>query len=413
MTSPRRIGIFTTDTALVVTSWDATLAAMTGIEGGAATGRPLAEVVPDLETRGLLAAVREPLETGGTRVLAPALHGHLLSCPPPVPSAHFARMQQRVVIGALQEGQETVGLIVTIEDVTERLERERCLADELRQASPDARRRAIEQLAAVEPVDGVGPLHQALGEDWQVRRRAVQALAARGDEPLVEAVVSALRDSHRDFSVLSSALQLLAMTGVDVTMALVDLLRHPDADLRIQAALALGSRARPEAVDALLEALNDADANVQFHAIESLGKLSPAAAVEPLAALAESKDFFLAFPALEALSRTTTRRRAAPRAAARRRAGRRSAAEALGRLATRRVARGDCPDARSPASSTRWRPFTATTATCCNGAQIEDSLQRTICQNGAVSSMPHSARRCATSSSSPDGCAARPRGPWR
>ena len=32
MTSPRRIGILTTDTALVVTSWDAALAAMTGVD---------------------------------------------------------------------------------------------------------------------------------------------------------------------------------------------------------------------------------------------------------------------------------------------------------------------------------------------------------------------------------------------
>ena len=304
MSNARRIGIFTTDTSLAVTSWDPALSAMTGIDATAAVGRPLTEIVPDLESRGLLAAVREPLDSGAARVLAPAFHGHLIPCPPVTPSAHFARMQQRVVIGALQENQETVGLIVTVEDVTERLERERALAAELNHASPEARRRAIERLAAVEPVDGIGPLHHALGDDdWQVRRHAVQALAARGDASLVDALITALRDSHRNFSVLSSALQLLAMTGVDVTAALVDLLRHPDSDLRIQAALALGSQTGPEAVDALLQALDDPDPNVRFHAIEALGKLTPAAAVEPLAAIAESKDFFLAFPALEALAR--------------------------------------------------------------------------------------------------------------
>jgi PAS domain-containing protein len=72
MTGARRIGIFTTDTALVVTSWDPSLAAMTGLAGAAVIGRPLAEVIPDLESRGLLAAVREPLDTGSARVLAPA-----------------------------------------------------------------------------------------------------------------------------------------------------------------------------------------------------------------------------------------------------------------------------------------------------------------------------------------------------
>ncbi len=140
-------------------------------------------------------------------------------------------------------------------------------------------------------------------EDWQVRRSAVDALAGRRDPALVDALVSALREGHRNFSVLSSALQLLSLTGVDLTASLVDLMRHPDADLRIQVALALGTQPRPEAVDALLAALDDEDVNVRFHAIEALGKLAPAAAVERLAAIAESHDFFLAFPALDALSR--------------------------------------------------------------------------------------------------------------
>ena len=304
MTTARRIGILTTDTSLVVTSWDTALAAMTGLGRADATGRPLSDVVPDLEARGLLAVFREPLASGAARVLAPALHGHFIPCPPATPSARFGLMQQRVVIGALREGDDTVGLIVSVEDVTERLEREHALAEELRHASPDARVRAIAHLASVEPVDGMGPLHDAIGdEDWQVRRTAVRALAGRRDAPLVDALVAALRDSHRNFSVLSSALQLLAMTGVDVTTALVDLLRNPDADVRIQAALALGTGARPEAAAALLEALDDPDANVRFHAIEALGKVAPASAVERLAAIAESSDFFLAFPALDALAR--------------------------------------------------------------------------------------------------------------
>jgi HEAT repeat protein len=304
MTLTRHIGIFTTDAALVVTSWDAALAAMTGLDSAITTGRPLVDVVPDLEARGLLEALREPLESGAARVLAPALHGHLIPCAPLMPSPRFPRMQQRVMIGPLQEGHDTVGLIIMVEDVTERLDREHALAGELRDASPDARVRAIEHLAAIEPVEGIGPLQQAIADDdWQVRRTAVKALSGRRDPALVDALVTALRDGHRNFSVLSSALQLLTMTGVDVTTALVDLLRHPDADLRIQAALALGTQARPEAAAALLEALEDPDTNVRFHAIDALGKVAPAAAVEPLAAIAESGDFFLAFPALDALAR--------------------------------------------------------------------------------------------------------------
>jgi PAS domain-containing protein len=70
----RQIGILTTDDKLVVTSWDAALASMTGIAAADAIGRPLNEVVPDLESRGLLAVVRSTLVTGAPTVLAPALH---------------------------------------------------------------------------------------------------------------------------------------------------------------------------------------------------------------------------------------------------------------------------------------------------------------------------------------------------
>ena len=109
----------------------------------------------------------------------------------------------------------------------------------------------------------------------------MQALAARRDPALVDALVSALREGHRNFSVLSSALQLLSMTGVNLTSALIDLLHHPEADLRIQAALALGTQHnRPAAVEALLAALEDEDANVRFHAIEALGSLGAGAALD-------------------------------------------------------------------------------------------------------------------------------------
>jgi HEAT repeat protein len=300
---PGRIGVLTTDAALVVTSWDAGLAAMTGLPADAVVGRSITDVVPDLESRHLLDILREPLETGACRVLAPALHRYLIECPPPAGS-RFDRMRQRVVIGPLRDDDRTVGLAITIEDVTDRLEREQALASDLQHTNPAARLRAIAALESHPPVDGAGPLPEAMAdEDWQVRRSAVRALASRRDPSIVEALVTALRDQHRNFSVLSSALQLLTMTGIDLTAALIDLLHHGDADLRIQAALALGAQPRRDGVAALIEALDDPDANVRFHAIEALGKLAPASAVERLATIAESNDFFLAFPALDALAR--------------------------------------------------------------------------------------------------------------
>ena len=48
--------------------------------------------------------------------------------------------------------------------------------------------------------------------DWQTRRATVWRLAGRADRDLVASLLLALRDEHRDFSVLSSALSLLALS---------------------------------------------------------------------------------------------------------------------------------------------------------------------------------------------------------
>ena len=266
-----RIGILTTDTDLVVTTWDAALERMTGITADRARGQRLDEIVPDLRKRALIDLIREPLVSGSAQVLAPALHKFLIPCPPAEPSSEFDHMQQRVVVGALRDAHRAVGLVVSIEDVTERLEQERQLARELKDGSPTTRLQAVARLSPLQPVDGVGPLGVAMADDdWRVRRAAVKALSTRRDDALVDGVITALREGHRDFSVLSSALQLLTLAGVDSTNALVRLMDDPDTDLRVQAALALGTQRQPAAIEALLRALDDPDANVRFHAIESI-----------------------------------------------------------------------------------------------------------------------------------------------
>jgi len=97
----RRIGILTTDADLVVRSWDAALASMTGIEPADAIGRPLTAIVPDLESRGLLRIIRETVVTAAPTVLAPAFHKYLIPAPPVTPSPRYDRMQQRVALAAL------------------------------------------------------------------------------------------------------------------------------------------------------------------------------------------------------------------------------------------------------------------------------------------------------------------------
>ncbi len=276
----RRTGILTTDANLVIRSWDAVLERMTGVEAEKACGQPLALLAPEADARGVLALLRDTLASGAVTVLAPAIHHFLIACDPIEPSGEFDRMQQRVVVTPLSNDLSTVGLAISIEDVTGRLERERRLARALRDPDPDVRRAAIEDFNQ-SGVGGPGPLGVALGdEDWQVRRAAVGALASRPDPELLHAIVTALRDGHHDFSLLSSALRLLSLTGMNAADALIELLHSDEADLRIQAALALGLQSGPEVVNALLAALDDADRNVRFHAIESLGKLRARTAVD-------------------------------------------------------------------------------------------------------------------------------------
>lgn len=312
-TDSPRLGVFTTDSALTIRTWDPTLAAMTGIPADRVTGVPLRTAIPDLDERDLAARFERVLASGVVEVLTPAFHGHLIPCPPAVPSRHFTTMRQRSTIAPLRdEHNAIVGVIVTVEDLTSRLEHGRELTAGLK--SEDA----SERIAAIEAIESAGlddmtPLTGALGDrDWRVRRAAAESLARSDDGDIVNSVLTMLRDDHRDFSVLSSALHVLSMSNIDTVGPLIQLLDHPDIDLRTQAALLLGRQRDARVPLALVRALGDADTNVRFHVIEALGHLRAMEAVDSLMAIAESGDFFLAYPALDALARIGDRR-VAPR----------------------------------------------------------------------------------------------------
>ena len=143
----------------------------TGIASHEASGRPLVDVVPSLAERGLLTRFEQVLQSGEVQVLAPAFHHYLIPCAPKTPSAHFDRMQQRVTLGALREAVRIVGVMVTIEDVTQRLDEERALAADLRSADPIARDSAARRLAQAESLESPQAMTDALRhDDWRVRR---------------------------------------------------------------------------------------------------------------------------------------------------------------------------------------------------------------------------------------------------
>src|SRR4051812_17891218 len=267
------IGIFTTDAALIVHTWDSWMAQASGIAADTAQAQPLALLVPELEARGLLRRFQQVLADGVVLVLAPALHGYLIACAPLTPSRHFEKMQQHVTIAPLRDHDQIVGTLVTIEDVTARRDRERDLADDL--ASPDehTRLRAAQALAH----ESDAPAHMlvdSLGDtSWRVRQAAVSGLAQRTGSEIVAQLVRALHDDHRNPSILNSALQALTFQQEEAIAPLIELLQADDTDLHGYVVLALGEQHHPQAPLALMRALDDPDINVRYHVIEALGKL--------------------------------------------------------------------------------------------------------------------------------------------
>ena len=297
------VGIFTTNTDLIIQVWDSTLARLTGISEESALGQPLTALLPELEKRGLLTRFQRSLNEGVVEVLAPVFHHYLIPCAPVTPAKHFDKMQQRVTIAPLRDDDSIAGLIVTVEDVTERLERERELAASLSSGNEATRLDAAETLSEDESYDAAHLLDALSDESWRVRRVAVQGVSQRAAPEAIEALLNSVVENHHNPALLNSALQVLASSDVDTLSPLVELLNGPDPNLRMQAALALGEQEDARAVRPLVHALKDEDTNVRYHSIEALGKLKAAEAVDEIAEIAESRDFFLAFVALDALAK--------------------------------------------------------------------------------------------------------------
>ena len=107
-------------------------------------------------------------------------------------------MQQRSQ-SRLRDDHSIAGLIVTVEDVTERLERERELSMPVLEALSD--------------------------KDWRVRRDAVMEVSQRAAPRAIAALLSSVVEEHHNPSLLNSALQVLAASNVDTLSPLLELLQ--------------------------------------------------------------------------------------------------------------------------------------------------------------------------------------------
>src|SRR5687767_2439370 len=122
------LGVVTTDRHLAIRGWNGWVAEATGVAEADVVGRSLLDFVAPERVEFYRDLLLEVIASGSARVLAPAFHRYLLKCPPRSHSAHFDYMQQRATIAPLVAEASVVGLMITIEDVTERLDRERSVA---------------------------------------------------------------------------------------------------------------------------------------------------------------------------------------------------------------------------------------------------------------------------------------------
>lgn len=111
-------GIFTTDKDLRIQSWNRWLVVQSGLTEEAVIGQPLAKIIPDLVERRLDEPYQRAL-AGEVAMLSTALHRYLLPLPPPR-GLDLPRMLQTVRIGPLPSGNDIVGTITILEDVTQR-----------------------------------------------------------------------------------------------------------------------------------------------------------------------------------------------------------------------------------------------------------------------------------------------------
>lgn len=294
MNTAPTLGVVTTDRHLVVRGWNEWVAAATGVPEASVVGRPLLELVTDERAEFYRDLFAEVLESGTSRVLAPAFHHYLIACAPRSPSVHFSHMQQRVTVAPLRAEADVVGVMITLEDVTERIDRERALASLLEQPASAG--------------GGEGATAALSSDDWRVRGHGIRVLTQSASVDEIRHLFDTLQSGHHDLNLLNSALRVLIASGRAVVEPLIELLSDDEPNLRMHAALALGELQAPSAVPALVRSLGDLDENVRFHAIEALGRIGAPESIDALAAIAESGEFFLGFAAVEALSKTADAR---------------------------------------------------------------------------------------------------------
>lgn len=112
-------GVFTLDNSLRVQSWNRWMESHSSLTEAEIAGRNIFEIFPEIEERKLTGHFQRAL-AGEPSVLATALHRYLLPLKSTIIEAKNRLMQQTARISPLLSGEKICGIIVVIEDVTQR-----------------------------------------------------------------------------------------------------------------------------------------------------------------------------------------------------------------------------------------------------------------------------------------------------
>jgi len=113
-------GLFATDRDLRVILWNSWMEIHSERAADEALGRSLLELYPDLCTRGLDQCYRDALK-GHISVVSHGLHGYVLGLAPTNRDLGLNEMPQSGRIGPLSDGEEVIGTVTVLEDVSDRL----------------------------------------------------------------------------------------------------------------------------------------------------------------------------------------------------------------------------------------------------------------------------------------------------
>jgi len=138
------------------------------------------------------------------------------------------------------------------------------------------------------------------GEDLEVRRRAIEAIASL-DSPLRDRIIQAAYDSDDSRLLQSSIYAMGRSADVDWLPTVVKETGHESPAIRYEAAVACGHLGKEGVVPHLISLLQDEDLQVQLAAVKALGEVGGPLAKRALNRCLEMEDEVIEQAAEEAL----------------------------------------------------------------------------------------------------------------